>query len=342
MLVIDGAAGEGGGQVLRTSLALSMITGIPFRIENIRAGRRRPGLMRQHLTGLNAAATICGARVEGGHLKSTEVEFFPGEVVAGEYLFEMPTAGSTTLVLQAVLPALMLASEPSSVVCTGGTHNPMAPTVEFLQRVFVPQLRKMGVGLEVECVRPGFYPAGGGSIRASITPCERSALKTLTLHQRGSLVKRRAVSVLSDLPHEVGTREVQSAHKRLQWEQDELHVEHVEATCAGNVFFLESQWEHVTWMFTAFGSKGISAERVAGGAIAGFRKVRDTQVVVGEHLSDQLLLPMALANTSGSFLCAEPSGHLSTQAQLIPKFLEVDIDLQETTEPGIWRVDVLI
>lgn len=165
MLTLDGARGEGGGQVLRTALALSIVTGTPLRIVRIRAGRERPGLMRQHLAAVRAAAAISRAEVEGAAEGSRELVFRPGPVVPGKYAFSVGTAGSATLVFQTVLPALLRASAPSHVTFEGGTHNPLAPPFEFVERAFAPLLRRMGAGLALKLKRPGFYPRGGGGSR---------------------------------------------------------------------------------------------------------------------------------------------------------------------------------
>ena len=203
MLVIDGRTGEGGGQVLRTSLALSMITGIPVTLEHIRAKRTKPGLMRQHLTCVRAAKAVCGARVTGDEVRSSRLVFEPGEVVPGEYDFAIGTAGSTSLVLQTVLPALMLAAEPSVVRVSGGTHNQKAPPADYIERVFAPLLGRIGPQVEVEMVRAGFYPAGGGLLQAAITPCAREALGALELLERGADLGRRVRSVVSNLPKRI-------------------------------------------------------------------------------------------------------------------------------------------
>jgi RNA 3'-terminal phosphate cyclase (ATP) len=168
MLTIDGSRGEGGGQVLRSSLALSLASGTPFRIERIRAGRARPGLMRQHLTALEAAAAVGQATVEGAAIGSREVVFRPGRVRAGEYRFAVGTAGSTTLVLQTVLLPLLLADAPSRLTLEGGTHNPYAPPFDFLAAAFLPLLRRMGARVEARLERAGFYPAGGGRLTVEI------------------------------------------------------------------------------------------------------------------------------------------------------------------------------
>jgi len=189
VIVIDGAQGEGGGQVLRTALALSLRTGQPFRIENIRAKRAKPGLLRQHLTSVQAACAISGADAEGAALGSMALTFTPGRVRGGDYAFSIGTAGSTTLVLQTVLLPLLLCGEASTVTIEGGTHNPAAPPFEFLKLAFLPLLRRMGGHVELELLRPGFFPRGGGCIRATIEPT--SHLGRLDLEERGKLVARR-------------------------------------------------------------------------------------------------------------------------------------------------------
>ena len=169
---LDGAQGEGGGQILRTALTLSMITGQPFRIENIRARRAKPGLLRQHLTAVNAASEICSAEVQGAEPGSSTLRFIPNRIKGGNYLFAIGTAGSCTLVLQTILPALWFADEPSTVVITGGTHNPAAPPADFLIRAWLPLMHRMGVKMTLDLIRHGFYPAGGGEIHATVDPIE--------------------------------------------------------------------------------------------------------------------------------------------------------------------------
>src|SRR5581483_5211147 len=173
MLTIDGAAGEGGGQILRTALALSIVTGTPFRIERIRARRARPGLLRQHLTAVNAAAELSGASVTGAEQGPATLTFAPGKVRPGGFEFKIGSAGSATLVLQTVMPALLVGSMESRIALEGGTHNPAAPPFDFLEKSFLPFINRMGPAVEARLVRPGFYPAGGGRIEVKITPAER-------------------------------------------------------------------------------------------------------------------------------------------------------------------------
>src|SRR5437762_121940 len=190
MLTIDGSFGEGGGQIIRTSLALSLITGTPFRIYNVRARRAKPGLQRQHLTAVNAAAEVGNAQVDGAQVGAREFTFRPGKVQPGAYTFDIGTAGSTTLVLQAILPPLMCAAEPSLVVLRGGTHNVHAPPYEFLARTFLPLIARMGPRVHVELVRYGFYPPGGGQFNVYIEPAAH--LTPLELIARGEFKSRRA------------------------------------------------------------------------------------------------------------------------------------------------------
>src|SRR5258705_2280598 len=196
MLTIDGSFGEGGGQILRTALALSLVTGKPFRIENIRAGRKNPGLLRQHLTAVNAATEISRSEVMGAAIGSRELTFAPGSVVAGTYAFAVGTAGSTTLVLQTVLPALLVASGTSKVILEGGTHNPFAPPFDFLEKTFLPLVNRMGPQVTAELERPGFYPAGGGRMNVTVEPAD--ALRELALPARGEVRARRAKAVVAN------------------------------------------------------------------------------------------------------------------------------------------------
>src|SRR5687767_13803626 len=164
MIELDGSEGEGGGQILRSALALAIVRGEPLAIHSIRAKRKRTGLLRQHLTAVHAARAVGAARVVGDALGSTELRFEPSGVVHGEHHFAVGTAGSATLVLQTVLWPLLVAPGESTVVVEGGTHNPLAPPFEFLARVLAPLVRRMGAELELELVRAGFYPAGGGAV----------------------------------------------------------------------------------------------------------------------------------------------------------------------------------
>ncbi|HSN13272.1 MAG TPA: RNA 3'-terminal phosphate cyclase, partial [Anaeromyxobacteraceae bacterium] len=323
MIEIDGASGEGGGQVLRSALALSLVTGRPFRIANIRAGRRRPGLMRQHLTAVDAAAEIGRARVKGADVGARELVFEPGSVRAGDYRFSVGTAGSATLVFQTVFPALALATGRSTVTVEGGTHNPMAPPFDFLARAFLPLVGRMGPRCVATLERPGFYPAGGGRFVVAIEPAP--AFGTLTLTERGEIRGRRATAVVALLARTIAERELKAVRDRLGWDPSLCRVESVDgAVGPGNVVSVEVESEHVTELFTGVGERGVSAERVGAGVADEAREYLAAGVPVGRHLADQLLLPMALGG-GGRFRTVKPSSHTHTHVELLRSFLGSEI-----------------
>jgi RNA 3'-terminal phosphate cyclase (ATP) len=333
---IDGSRGEGGGQILRTSLALSMVTGTPIRIVNIRARRAKPGLMRQHLTAVQAAARISNARVEGAAVGSREIAFTPSAVKPGDYHFAIGTAGSTTLILQTILPALILASGPTRLTLEGGTHNPQAPPFEFLDRAFLPILRRMGPAVDVTLERAGFYPAGGGRLSVTVTPA--GELQGLDLLERGELLNRRGTVFLANLPAHIADREVQKLGELTSWDPTSFEIRHVDSAGPGNAVLLELESENITEVFVAFGEVGVSAEAVAEKAVREMRSYLAANVPVGEHLADQLLLPLALAG-SGSYRTSPLSLHARTQIGLIPEFLGVRIGVVEE-EGGRCQVGV--
>ncbi|SHL15199.1 RNA 3'-terminal phosphate cyclase [Phytopseudomonas punonensis] len=320
MLELDGAIG--GGQVLRTALSLSMITGTPFRIANIRAKRSRPGLLRQHLTAVLAAAEISGADVQGAEPHATSLVFRPGPIRGGEYRFAIGSAGSCTLVLQTILPALLQAAEPSRVHISGGTHNPAAPPFDFLDGAWLPLLRRMGGQVELQLQRHGFVPAGGGALEAFIQP---SQLTPLHLHERGAVLEQRAEVLLAGIPGHVGERELARVGKRLQWPDANLRCTWLDQEHGpGNILMLTVACEQLTEQFCAFGQNGVRAEAVADQAVEPLRQWLASGAAVAEHLADQLLLPMALAG-SGSFTTTHLSEHLQSNIQVIEAFCPVTV-----------------
>lgn len=337
MIRIDGGYGEGGGQIVRTALALSLVTSKPFSIDNIRANRPKPGLMRQHLTAVNAAARVGNARVQGNTLGSGTFTFEPGPVEAGKYHFDVGSAGSCTLVLQTILPALLRADGPSELVLTGGTHNPWAPPFDFLQKSFVPLINRMGAALSTGLERPGFYPAGGGRIRASVHPAP--GLKPIELPERGRVLSHKASAMVSHLPLSIARRELKVVADKLQWpEQDLAAVDIKTAKGPGNVLMLEVQSEALTEIFTGFGRRGVPAETVAGRAVASVLEYMSSGAPVGRYLADQLLIPLAMAG-GGEFRTLSPSGHTTTNIGVIKQFLDVKIQLNACNE-DLWRVAI--
>jgi RNA 3'-terminal phosphate cyclase (ATP) len=329
MREIDGSAGEGGGQILRTALALSLCTGEPVRVANIRARRARPGLMRQHLTAVRAAAEVGRAEVSGAEVGAREVIFRPGAPVPGSYRFNVGTAGSTTLVLQTVLPPLLAASGPSDILLEGGTHNPLAPPFEFLERAFLPLVARMGPRVTVALEAPGFYPAGGGRIRVHIDP---APLDRLDLLERGEVRSCEAVAIVANLPPAIARRELDAARSMLGWPRERFRIQELAGSPGpGNVVHVVVESEHVTEVFTAFGEKGVRAEEVGGAVAAEARAYLDAGVPVGEHLADQLLLPMALG-VGGAFRTLLPSSHTLTQIDLITRMTDASIEVNKLAD----------
>lgn len=329
---------EGGGQLLRTALSLSLCTGTAFEMQHIRAKRSRPGLMRQHLTAVGAAAQVGRAHVDGAQLGATELRFIPGEVRPGRYRYSIGTAGSATLVLQTVLPALWRCAEPSELSIEGGTHNPLAPSADFIAASYLPALRRIGVEVDFALRSYGFFPAGGGCVQALVRPC--AALQAQAFVERDPTPRLQAVVLLSALHDEIGQRELRVLGERLGLDEAQLQLRRVaQAHSPANVLSLQvaGEGQH-TELFAAFGERGVSAEQVATGLARQVSAYLASPAAVGEHLSDQLLLPMALAG-AGEFTTAAISEHLISNARLIEKFLPVQIDWTQEGE-RLWRVTV--
>lgn len=328
MLNIDGSRGEGGGQILRSSLALAMVTGTPVRLEHIRARRKRPGLMRQHLTAVRAAAAVSQADVDGDEIGSQTLTFAPGSIAPGDHRFAVGTAGSATLVLQTVLPALWTAGAPSALTLEGGTHNPMAPPFDFLVKAYLPLVNRMGPTVTATLQRHGFYPAGGGQFTARVEPS--AALQGLDLIERGKVRRRRATAVVAKLPRHIAERELAVIKRKLNWRDDWLQLDEVtNSPGPGNVVMIELESEHVTEVFTSFGQIGRPAEVVANAAVQQCKRYVKGAAPVGEYLTDQLLLPLAIAG-SGSFRSVGLSQHATTHIDLIRQFLDLEVQVEET------------
>ncbi|MEM9189250.1 MAG: RNA 3'-terminal phosphate cyclase [Myxococcota bacterium] len=329
-IAIDGSLGEGGGQVLRTALSLSAITGRSFRIERIRAGRAKPGLLRQHLTAVHAARDICDAEVEGAELRSRALSFRPGPIRGGTYRFSVGSAGSACLVAQTVLPILLKAGGPSEVRFEGGTHNPAAPHYDFLTRVFFVALRQLGIAVDAELHQHGFYPAGGGAFSLRTTPPKGH--RVVEWMNPGATSLRRAVVVHSKLPRHVAERETQVLKEQLGPDV-EVEDRAVRSPGPGNLVTIEVE-RSLPEIITAFGAKGTPAEAVAMAAVKSVRTFLDRNVPVGEYLADQLLLPLALFG-GGAFRTGPLSLHTQTNIDVIGAFLgsriSIDRDDQNCT-----------
>lgn len=318
-IVIDGRMGEGGGQVLRSSLTLSLVSGRPLRITSIRAGRRKPGLMRQHLACVRAAVAISDGSAEGAELHSQEVFFQPGKVKAGTYSFPVGSAGSTGLVLQTVLLPLLLTNGRSIVQIEGGTHNAWSPPFDFLEQSFLPQLCSMGAEVSLEMNTVGFFPAGGGSITATIdgiSPMDRSKT-SWSLLQRGPEISHHATLRRAMLPIAVADREWDSMKASLAWNDDaRIDVEHSESTGPGNAVHTTLRFQNVTETVSSFGARNKSARQVGLDAAKESRRYLHSDAPVGVHLADQLLLPLLMLG-GGSFRTLPLTMHTETNMKVI-------------------------
>jgi len=329
---IDGSLGEGGGQILRTSLALAALLRQPVKIDNIRANRAQPGLKTQHLAGVLALAMITDAEVEGAHKHSTSLNFVPRTIKGGRYRFEIATAGAASMLFGAVLPPLLFAPRSSEITITGGTHVEFSPPFHYLDRVFLPGLRKMGGLADLELVRWGFYPKGGGKIRAHVRPC--CGLQGLQLTNRGQLKSLHLSACSSvNLPEHIAQREIAYAEMRLEKYKDKLRSKALscQAFSPGNFVFLEADYEYAAAGFSALGKRGKPAEEVAAEVCRACCDFEKSAATMDTHLADQLILYTALAQADSFFIAEKVTSHLTTNIAIIRKFLGVSIDLNVST-----------
>lgn len=341
-IVLDGSLGEGGGQVLRTGLSLACLTGRPLELSRIRTGRAKPGLMRQHLTCVRAAARVSGAAVAGAELSSTELRFVPAGLwsVVGE--FHIGTAGATGLVVQTLLLPLLFADGESRIELTGGTHVMAAPSFTFLATTFAPLLRAMGADFAFEIDRAGYYPAGGGRVRLVVRPLAAgAALAPLELDTHAADKGLHAIATTAKIPESVGRRELRQLAALLPIDRKQLFERRdKESVGPGNVVAVHVPLaDERTEVFTSCGKRGVPAEKVASDLALEVRAFTDARVAVCEHLADQLLLPLALAG-GGSFTTTAPSSHTRTNAEVIGAILGTRFDVDEIGA-GRFRVTVV-
>lgn len=335
MIEIDGSAGEGGGQILRSALGLSMATGQPFLITGIRANRKKPGLMRQHLTAVRAAAEIGSAVVEGAEIGSGKLVFRPGEIRPGSYHYSIGTAGSCTLVFQCILPALLVADGPSNLVLEGGTHNPKAPPFDFLEKTFLPLLHQMGAKVMATLDRPGFYPAGGGRLQITIEPAQ--ALRPIELLSLAN-IGYSARAVCAQLPSHIGRRELRVVQDELHISDEKIEQVQLDTYGPGNVLTIFVHSDQLTETFTGFGRRNVSAEKVAAETIKQVRNYIQAGSPAGPYLADQLLIPIALAG-SGCMRTSRPSSHTLTNIAVIKQFFDIDFQVSQKSDLS-WEIRV--
>ena len=346
---IDGSYGEGGGQLLRTALAIAALTGEPLKVDRIRAGRRQPGLQPQHLTAVRAAARICNALLEGDRLNSPQIVFAPQlPPQPGSYTFDVSqaakrgSAGAVSLLLQTVLLPLALAGGPSQVTLCGGTHVAWSPSFDYLRRVYLPALACMGIAAKIQIEKWGWYPVGGGEVKATIAG-EAGELHGLDLVQRGSLLRIRGMSASSNLPKHIRTRQESAALQALRSRGVNARIDQVDAPSKGQgtTVFLWAESENASAGFTSLGELGKPAERVAEEAAGELLAYLDGTAALDRHMADQLVLPAALASGATDFTCEEITSHLVTVAWVVNQFFPGRVHVEGVEgRPGRCRVGV--
>lgn len=331
MINIDGSYGEGGGQILRTAITLSAILQKSARIENIRAGRKKPGLATQHLISINAANQVCQGKVEGASLKSKKLTFSPGEINGGNFTFIIPTAGSIGLLLQQIAPILIFGDRPSHLFLTGGTHVAWSPPIDYWRDVLIPALNKIGVNLKISCKRFGFYPRGGGEVECDVNPAKE--ILPLNILDRGDLEEIYVYQCVGNLPTHIIKREKNTAHqffkeKNLLQKVKDFKVEQVSSYGPGNFFFILAKFENSICGFSSIGEIGKKAEIVAREALEEFYNFYNSEATIGKHLADQLIIYLAFANGVSKFKTF-PSSHLFTNLWAVNNFFKLEYNVEE-------------
>ena len=327
MISVDGSYGEGGGQLLRMAAALSALRGVPVTVADIRAGRPNPGLAAQHVTALQAVAALCGANVEGLEIGSKEIVFRPGPIGGGRHSFDVGTAGSITLVLQACLPVAFAAREPVRLRLSGGTDVRWSPPLDYFARVFLPILRRMGSHANIELVRRGYYPRGGGLVEVTVEPALRWS--SLEMHEPGGLRSIRGIAHVSNLPADIPKRMKHAAMRRLHSFADAKIEERVyagdDAIGQGGALVLWAETDHAVLGATSLAERGKSSEKVAEEAAKELRAEIASGVTLDVHAADQVLVYFAQADGPSAFTVREVSGHLNTMVWLLRQFVPREI-----------------
>jgi len=340
VLEVDGAYGEGGGQILRTSVALSAITGRPCRIVNIRAGRPNPGLAAQHVAAVHAVAALSNAHVAGAEVGSSDLSFEPGTIAPGRHTFDVGTAGSVALVLQACLPVAFAARAPVHLKLIGGTDVRWSPPLDYVARIFLPLLRRLGGDADVVLLRRGYYPRGGGAIEVAARPAKRWS--AFSPEEVGPVERIRGIAHVSNLSADIPKRMKHAAMRRLQGRGDVEIEERVytadEATGRGGAIVLRAETERTILGADALAERGKPSERVGEEAAAALAAELDAGATLDAHAADQVLLYMAQADEASRFVVRAASGHLRTMAWLLPQFLERRIEVEPCG--ARWRVTV--
>lgn len=343
MIAIDGSRGEGGGQILRTALSLSCLFREPFRIYNVRKGRPKPGLMPQHLAAVEAARRISAGQVSGDRPGSAELVFSPGAVAGGEIVLDIGTAGSTVLVLQTIVPALLIASGESEVVLSGGTHVPFSPSYHYAAGVFAPALRRLGLDIRLSIESYGFYPRGGGRIRARLLPAV--AIAPLRAVERGRLLAVTGESGVGNLPAAIAERQKDAALAKVRpairdsGVAADVRTVSVPSPGQGTFLFLAAESEGAVAGFCALGARGKRAERVGEEAANAFLDHDATGAALDPHLADQLVPYLAMSGGESVFTTSRVTPHLLTNLWAVGLFRPFRCDVEgELGKPGRVRI----
>lgn len=356
MIDIDGSYREGGGQILRTALSLSCLFRKPFRIFNLRKGRKKPGLMPQHLTCVRAAQLFSGAEVKGDSIGSTELIFSPGEVKGGNYVFDIGTAGSTSLVLQTLIPALIFSEGKTTITLKGGTHVPFSPSYHYLAEVFVAFMKVLGMGMHLSIEFYGFYPTGGGRVRAEIFPAKM--LKPFKAVERGEILKLTGYSGVGNLPLSIAERQKNALTEKIDSQKilpvqplpkggqggfesypPDIELLNIPTPGQGTFVFLKSKSEHSIAGFTSLGARGKKAEAVGEEAAQEFLDYYSTGAALDPHMSDQIVLYLSICKEESVFTSSRITEHLMTNLWVIQQFHEYRYAVEgEVGRPGIVRI----
>lgn len=337
MLEIDGSFGEGGGQIIRTAIALSSLTKKPIKIKNIRAKRKNPGLAYQHITAIKLVGKICNAKVKGLDTGSSSIEFYPNEIKGGDYNFDVGTAGSITLILQACLPPSLFAKEKSIITIKGGTDVMWSPPIDYFANVFLPLVKKMGTDIKVKLLQRGHYPKGGGKVRIEISPIANN-LSSLSIEKRGKILQIRGIAHAVNLPNHVVERMKNSTLEKLKKYNVKIGTELSKGYSSGAGIVLFAEFENTVLGSSALGEIGVRAEIVGEKAGNALLKEINSKSTLDIYAADQILPYLALAKNKSSFLAREISLHAKTNMWLIQKFL--DVEFQVFDEKGIKKVVV--
>ena len=340
MIELDGSYGEGGGQILRTSLSLALLTGRSFHLANVRAGRSKPGLQPQHLMSVRAASTIGQAKARGASRGSTDLVFEPGQVVSGKYHFAIGTAGATSLVLHTIyLPLALAAKAPSDITLQGGTHVRASPPFDFLHTTWLAYMEHMGLPMKLKLIRPGFYPRGGGEIKAHVEPA--SGVHGLIIKERGQVTTANGFSAVAGLPESIAARQARRAVSRLRHYglQADIQVESWSGG-PGTVLAIILDTPPAPTLFVGLGERGKPAERVADEAVdQAISYLEAEPAALDPHSADQLVLPLALADEPSEFSVSQVTAHLLTNVAIIGRFVEREIVCDGAVgQPGVVRI----